>query len=111
MPLLDDVMSFLRVTDEVYRPEADMYVKAALSDMKRAGVREELLDPARPFPLVKTAVCFYAKASFGYDNPEADRFMATYRQILADLLNSSANEMAGEDDFGGVSAYVDLLED
>lgn len=44
--------------------------------------------------LVKLAVTCLVKANFGYDNDEAERFMATYDRILNALLNSRENVAA-----------------
>lgn len=105
MALLDDVKLALRVSSDAFDDEVAALVAAALVDMKRTGVREELLDPASPTPLAKMAVTLYAKALFGYDNPEAQRFMDSYRQTVADLLNSSANECDDESETYGTTSY------
>ena len=97
MSIIDDARMWVRTTSMATDPEIVDNVAAALSDMRRVGVRESLLDPVAPDPLAKIAVNMYVKANYGYDNPEAERFMASYRQTVADLLNSDANEMAGGD--------------
>jgi hypothetical protein len=47
---------------------------------------------------VKHAVTAYCKAHFGYDVPEAQRFDDSYRRIVCDLLNSSQNIAAMDDE-------------
>ena len=108
MALLDDAGLAVRVSDDTFDAEIMTIVNAALMDMRRAAVREELLDPASLSALPKMAAMSYLRANFGYDNPEADRFMASYRQTLADLLNSCANEMA--DDAERIGSYEATLE-
>lgn len=94
MSLLDDARVAVRVTSIATDSELQMWVDAAIADMRRCGVRDELLDEeAETFdPMVRSAVICYVKANYGYDNAEAPRFTATYKAILAALLNSKANE-------------------
>lgn len=112
MALLDEVRTWLRVSADVYDAEIATLIESALTDMRRVGVREELLDPDSLYPLAKKAVMVYAKAQFGFDNKEADRFMLSYQQTVADLLNSSANEMDEESEtYSRVASYADGLLD
>jgi len=111
MSLLDDARLWTRVTDEVFDPELRGLIAAALTDMRRTGVREVLLDPSAPAPLARQAVMLYVKAMFGYDNSEATRFMDAYRQTVSDLLNSAANMCADEDDDADVEGYAAMVED
>lgn len=95
MALLDDVKVALRVSSDKTDGEVQMWVDAAIADMKRVGIKPELL--AEPMdPLAKAAVITYAKASYGYDVQERASFEAAYRSIVVSLLNSSANIAAGE---------------
>lgn len=91
--LMDDMRLVLMVTGSMRDPEIRMLVDAALADMRRVGVRDSLLDDEDALPpLVKQAVACYCKSRFGFDNPDFERFDASYRQIVCDLLNSPANE-------------------
>ena len=100
MALIDDVKVALRVTTDAMDSEVQMLVDAALADMRRVHVREELLDEDDMAPLVKSAVCLYAKARFGYDNDEAEMFDESYRQLVADFLNSPTSYMRSPDEEG-----------
>lgn len=94
MALLDDARLALRVTSNMTDVEVQLWIDAALADMKRVGIREELIDADNPSALVRGAVICYVKAQYGYDNSEAQRFMAAYRATVAGMLNSSDNECA-----------------
>lgn len=111
MSLIDDVKLALRVSEDDFDDEVLGLMRAALMDMRRTGVREELLDPVSPSPLAKMAVIQYCKANFGYDNPEADRFMASYRQTVADLLNSSSNECDDASYYDGIAYFAAYMRD
>lgn len=91
MALIDDIKVALRLKGGAYDSEVQMHIDAALADMKRVGVDEELLDPENIGALPRQAVAMFVKARFGYDNDEASRFENAYRQTVIDLLNSSAN--------------------
>jgi len=102
--LLDDIKTSLRITSDVYDSEVRGLIDAARFDMERVGVDPTLLalDPKTQDlsnEFVKQAVRCYAKAHFGYDNPEAERMDDSYRRIVCDLMNSSHNIAAQEDDF------------
>jgi len=111
MSLLDDARLWTRVTDEVFDPELRGLIAAALTDMRRTGVREHLLEPGALYPLAKQAVMLYVKAMFGYDNSESTKFMQAYHQTVADLLNSAANMCADEDDNSEAEGFALLIDD
>lgn len=96
MSLIDDVRDSTRTVTTKMDGEIISHVAAALSDMRRAGVREELLDPDALHPMVKEAVFLYTKAHYGYDNSEAQRFLDSYTSTVSALLNSDHNECADE---------------
>lgn len=102
MLIVDDIRKSLRITTDSLDPEVEMLISSALYDMERTGVNPELLaygdDGDLTNAFVKTAVTAYCKAHFGYDNPEAARFDEAYRRIVCDLLNSSQNIAAMDDD-------------
>ena len=99
MTLIDDIKVSLRVTSGAFDSEVRGLIDAARFDMERAGVDPTLLalDPVEQDlsnEFVKQAIRCYAKAHFGYDNPEADRFDDSYRRIVCDLMNSKHNVAA-----------------
>lgn len=97
MSLLDDVRRATRTVSTEMDEELLDHIAAALSDMRRAGVREDLLTPPSLHPMAKEAVMLYTKAQYGYDDPEAQRFLDSYRQTVTDLLNSAHNECSDDD--------------
>ena len=88
-----DVKLALRVSGDVYDAEVAMLVDAAVEDMERVGINPYYIEDANP--MVKLAICTFAKARFGFDNPEAERLEASYRQMLVDMLHSDANAATG----------------
>ena len=92
MALLDEMRVRLRVTSDMTDSEIEGEIAAALADMRRCGVRDELLESEEPDPLVKHAIALYCKAYYGYDNSEREQFVRAYERTVCDLLNSKANE-------------------
>ena len=76
----------VRVAGPDFDDELTALAMAAVEDMGRAGVPDEFLSSGSP--LVRHAVLCFVKAHFGFDNADADRLAASYRQALCDLLNS-----------------------
>lgn len=100
MSLNDDVKVALRVSTDALDAEVSAMVDAAIADMRRVGVPEPMLAEHTMDPLVKAAVILWVKAHFGYDNDEAPRFEASYRQIVRDILNSPTSYGAELDEVG-----------
>lgn len=95
------VKDALRVTSEAYDAEVAAWIAAAVADLRRVGVRERLLAGDPPDPLVVVAVICFCKCHFGFDFAEfeLERLEKQYELLVCDLLNSSAN-CAAEDDEG-----------
>jgi len=94
MALIDDVKVSLRVVSEMTDVEVQGLIDAATQDMRRVGVRGELLDAEKPNPLAKCAVLMFCKANYGFDNNDSDRCWQRYHWAVNALMNSSANECA-----------------
>lgn len=92
MALLDEVRTCLRVTSTLTDTEIQMWINAAIEDMRRCGVKDALLVESTMNSLAKSAVVCFVKAQYGYDNSEAPRFLESYGIMLAALLNSKSNE-------------------
>ena len=91
MGLKDDVKVALRVTGDALDLEVDANVAAALQDLRRVGVPEAMLQEQTPDPLVRLAVILWCKAHFGYDNSESSRFLKSYVDMRASMLNSPSS--------------------
>ncbi len=104
MALLDDVRTALRVTTSLTDGEIGTYIGTALFDMENKGVRPEFLaedahgdseseEGADYMSIVKTAVINYCKAQYGRDVEASERnaCLASYRSIVASLLNGKQN--------------------
>lgn len=92
MSLLDEARECVRVTSTMTDAELQMWIDAAIADMRRCGVKDELLEESTMNSLARSAVICFVKGQYGYDNSEAPRFLDSYRLMLAALLNSKSNE-------------------
>ncbi len=105
MSLLDDVKTALRVGHEATDSEIKDDIAATVFDMANKGVSVTWLgtDPFDPSfgyddidefslpAMAKKAIVTHAKATYGYDNDEAERFMKSYDSMVCSLLNSRFN--------------------
>lgn len=91
--LYESVRDALRVSSTKYDSEVFDVIAAAVEDMITKGVSPSWMgdDVDSLPPLAKQAVVVYAKANFGYDNEEAERFHKSYDSIVCTILNSSHN--------------------
>ena len=94
--LRDDVRVALRVTATMTDVEVDALISAAISDMERVGVRDELLDPKTMTGLAKFAVIAFCKANYGFDNPDGPAYLERYKWTVTALMNSAMNEADDE---------------
>mgnify|MGYP001367902315 CR=1 FL=1 len=87
MALLDDVKLALRISNTAFDAEITDLIAAAKADLRISGVDPlKILDTD---PLIKRAVITYAKANFGFDNPDADRLRQAYDMLKAHLTLST----------------------
>ena len=90
--LRDDVRVALRVRSTMTDVEVDALIAAAVADMRRIGIREELLDTKNMGDLAKFAVIAFCKANYGFDNTEGPTYFERYKWCVTALANSSMNE-------------------
>ena len=84
--MLEDVKLALRITTAHFDSEIGTLIAACKLDLQLAGVM--VIDES--YPLIVRAVTLYAKANFGYDNPDSEKFQKSY-----DLLKCSLS-LAGD---------------
>lgn len=97
--LRDEMRTAVRIMSTLTDSEIDAHISAAIADMRRAGVRDELLDPKTMDGLVKEAVMTYCKANYGPDGSLGTEWLERYKWNLISILNSAMNECdEGEDD-------------
>lgn len=69
------VKKSLRLTTDHFDDEVENLIESALLDLNITGV---VTGEGDNDALIQRAVITYAKAHFGYDNPESDRFNDSY---------------------------------
>jgi|UPI0003B363AA uncharacterized phage protein (predicted DNA packaging) len=97
MALLDDVKLALRITSSAFDSEISDLIAAARADLIRAGVEPTRVN-VDDVPLVRRAIIVYCKGNFGYDNPEAERFLASYDLMRQELSLSSGYKVVSTDE-------------
>lgn len=96
--LRDDVRTALRVRSTMTDVEIDALISAAREDMRRIGIREELLQERSMSDLAKFAVIAFCKANYGFDNTEGPTYFERYKWCVTALANSSMNETLADSD-------------
>ena len=88
MAILDDVKVALRIaaTTTDFDGEIQDLIDASIADLKLAGVAaDKAVDTDM---LIKRAITTYCKAHYGYDNPDAERFLESYLMLKRHLALS-----------------------
>ncbi len=87
MTLLEEVKAALRITtdDADILGDVNELIESAKIDLVQAGVNEALVTLEEPDAIIKRAIKTYAKANFGYDNQEAERFERAYVMLKQHL--------------------------
>ena len=85
--MLADVKDALRLSGTDLDIEVQDLIDAAKADLQLSGVHAD--KSVDTDPLIKRAVIVYAKAHFGWDNPEADRFAKSYDMLKQHLTLST----------------------
>ena len=84
MDLLDKVKAILRIStdDQGITEEIKALIAAAKAYVLSTGIDLETE------PLFELAVMTYCKGNFGFDNPEAPRFLESYESIKQKMMNA-----------------------
>lgn len=79
--MLNDVKLALRVTNNAFEGEIKDLIESARLDLIQSGVSQTIVEKEEVDPLIKRAIIFYAKANYGLDNPNAERFRESYESL------------------------------
>ena len=84
--MIESVKGALRVTsnDPLIIEEIEDLIESARLDLQISGVSKEKANNDND-PLIKRAIIFYAKANYGLDNPDSDRFQDSYVMLKQHL--------------------------
>lgn len=75
--MLEKIKKSLRITHTSLDDEIRDLINAALADLRISGV-VNLLETD---PLIIRAVTVYCKANFGLDNPNSEKYQASYESL------------------------------
>lgn len=117
--MLEDAKKALRINNTAMDLEVTDLIDAAKMDMKLLDINIEktitiienqtpepteevpnpepiLIEVEAMDPLIKRAIILYCKGHFGYDNPDAERFIASYEKLRDHLSLSSDYQVVVE---------------
>lgn len=97
-PLFDKAKVAVRSTfdDDALDAELNDLIVAARDDLRVFGLVDKAqVSDAEDSSLITQAILLYVKSYWGYDNPDAERFEALYRE-LKDKLSVSTQFLQGD---------------
>lgn len=108
--LISAVRTALRVSSTVYDNEIEDIIDAAVVDLMLSGVSAAAAGATDPAPLIKRAIIVYAQAQFGLDNPDSEKYMASFRSLETHLALSAEYQQAATTGItGDIAAMSDEL--
>lgn len=81
---ISDIRKCLRNSSTALDKEVEDIIKAGRADLIRAGVLQAKAEDEED-PLIKRALTNYAKAEFGLDNPDSEKYRAAYERMRTAL--------------------------
>ena len=93
-PYVTSVRQYMRLTTKAHDSEIKDLINAARADLVLGGVLKELYEKD---PLILRAVATYVKAEFGLDNPDAEKYRASYKEQRNALTLSDSYIKATEE--------------
>ena len=81
--MLEKIKLSLRINNDAYDGEVQDLIDACKQDLKISGIKPSLIQDDDP--LIIRAITIYAKANFGYDNADADKFKDSYNLLKQHL--------------------------
>jgi len=87
--MLQNVKQALRisVSTTAFDSEVEDLIAAARDDLRLSGVLASKVEDDSD-SLIRRAITVYAKANFGLDNPDAEKFQRSYESLKAHLTLS-----------------------
>jgi len=78
--LIKNVKLALRIKSDALNDEINGLINAATADLQLAGIKTPD-DPKNNDPLIERAIIMYAKAHFGLDNKDSQKYVALYDNL------------------------------
>jgi len=99
----------LRITGVEYEHEITDLINAACADLGLGGIVPKKLYNNND-PLIRRAIHLYVKANFGLDNPDSEKYAASYDTLKRHLMLSSEYIIEEEDTSSGSSSGSGLSD-
>lgn len=93
---LSGVRQYLRLVTTTHDREIEDLIRAARADLVLGGVAEARAEDETD-PLILRAVATFAKAEFGLNNDDSEKYRAAYQEQRKALALSDAYLKAGEE--------------
>lgn len=97
--ILNKIKRALRINNDSYDNEIQDEINACKKDLEISGIDKFLIKDDDP--LIIQAIKTYVKSSFGYDNPDAERFKLSY-DLLKQHLGIVYSKKESQGDNNGI---------
>lgn len=81
--MLEKIKLSLRISNDAYDNEIQDEINSCKKDLEISGIAKSLIK--EDDPLIIQAIKQYVKASFGYDNPDSEKFKESYKLLKQHL--------------------------
>lgn len=85
---LQRMLLYLRISDSAYAAEVRDLIEAARADLLLCGILPEKVYDEED-ALIRRAVAIYAKAEFGLDNAEGNKYRESYEMLKRHMMLSN----------------------
>lgn len=94
---LKEIRQCLRIRHEQFDGEITDLIQAARADLASTGVLPKKAEDESD-PLIKRAVTIYVKSEFGLDNPDSEKYRASYEKLRNHLALSNDYILSAEEE-------------
>lgn len=88
--MLGKVKLSLRINNNAYDSEINDLIRSCKKDLELAGIASSKILVSDD--MIVQAIIAYCKAYFGYDNPDAERYVRIYESIKTSLCLNYINK-------------------
>lgn len=77
--MLNKVKMALRINNDAYNDEIAGLIEACKKELELAGIASSNID--NDDAIIAQTIISYCKGNFGYDNPDAERYLKSYESL------------------------------
>ena len=103
MALLDDVRDTFFLKSTATDATLTLHINAAIAELRRAGIRPELIAEETMDPLVKEFIVCFCHTRYDPTGSISQHWVNAFTMVEIQMMNSDMSTYLFEGDFGGTS--------